>query len=60
MATVDITATPVIFVTNSNNYGINRLVIRRSLLAMCQYTIADNCYKAFLHLSNSKLFQGTL
>jgi hypothetical protein len=64
MATVDNMATPIISVirwrTLTIAYGVIRLVARRFLVMLiCQYIITDNCYKAFLLLSTSKLFQGT-
>jgi hypothetical protein len=65
MATVDNMVTPIISVIRrciiTIAYGVIRLVARRFLvMLMCQYVITDNCYKAFLLLSTSKLFQGTL
>jgi hypothetical protein len=38
-------------------YGIIRLAARCfAVVLICQYTIADNCYKIFLLLNNLKLF----
>jgi hypothetical protein len=64
MATVDNTVTPIISVIRwrilTIGYGVIRLVALCFLVMLIwQYIITENCYKAFLLLSTSKLFQGT-